>query len=424
MRRETWPRAAAVGWTRLALLLLVPLATVPAASAEAHELGSACETSGLWLDPRTGHTVAPDRLLSALAGRRSVLLGESHLAAEHHRWQLHALAGLHAHRPSLVIGFEMFPRSVQSVLNSWSAGELSEADFLEASRWAEVWGYDADLYLPLFHFARQNRLPMVALNVDRRLVSRVADDGWSAIPEDDREGITDPAPASEDYRRSLVEVYLAKQALWESEGSPHEGPPAEEATPAPDRSEVLASQAFERFVEAQLTWDRAMAQALVQARAAYPDALVVGIIGRGHLEHGHGVPHQLSDLGEEQVAVLLPVERGAACAALEPDVADAVFLVEPIEPDGPVPPRPRLGIRVEQVEGGVRVLKVEKGSVAEATDLREGDVIVAAAATPTLYVAELIRIVQRQAPGTWLPLGVERGEETLELIARFPPRLE
>jgi len=30
--------------------------------------------------------------------------------------------------------------------------------------------------------------------------------------------------------------------------------------------------------------------------------------------------------------------------------------------------------------------------------------------------------VQRQAPGTWLPLKVKRGSETLELIAKFPAR--
>jgi uncharacterized iron-regulated protein len=355
---------------------------------------------GSWLDPKTGEVLAPDRLMKAMSERRSVLLGETHTETEQHRWQLHTLAGLHAHEPNLVVGFEMFPRSVQPDLDSWIAGELSEAAFLEASRWAEVWGYDADFYLPLFHFARQNRLPMVALNVDRQLVSRVAEEGWSAIPEEEREGVSDPAPAAEAYRGRLAQVYLPEPVLQEPGGDPREAHPKEAADRASDRSEILESQAFGRFVEAQLTWDRAMAQALVQAHAAHPDALVVGIMGRGHLEHGHGVPHQLADLGEKQVAVLLPVERGARCAELEPAVADAVFLTE----------------------DGVRVLEVEEGSLAEATDLRPGDVIVAAAATPNLRAAALIEIVQRQAPGTWLPLEVKRDEEILQLVAKFPPR--
>ena len=425
MRHDRPPLAAVAGWIRLALLLLVPAWIGPTAGAEAHELSSeVCEMSGSWLDPRTGETLAPDRFMKALAGRRSVLLGETHTVTEHHRWELHTLAGLHAHQPDLVIGFEMFPRNVQPVLEAWVAGELSEAAFLEQSRWAEVWGHDADFYLPLFHFARQNRVPMVGLNVDRKLISRVADEGWSAIPEEEREGISDPAPATEHYRRRLVEIYLTEHTFQDPGGDPHEAQPEEEADRERDRAEVLESETFGRFVEAQLTWDRVMAQALAQAHAAHPDALVVGIMGRGHLEHGYGVPHQLADLGEKQVAVILPVERGAPCSELEPTVADAVFLVEASEGEAAALPRARLGITIKQTEDGVRVLEVEQDSVAEATDLRSGDVILAAAATPIQRSAELIEIVQRQAAGTWLPLEVKRDEEIVELVAKFPPRFD
>jgi len=35
---------------------------------------------------------------------------------------------------------------------------------------------------------------------------------------------------------------------------------------------------------------------------------------------------------------------------------------------------------------------------------------------------DVVEAVQRQAPGTWLPITVRRGEETVDLVARFPPR--
>ena len=37
---------------------------------------------------------------------------------------------------------------------------------------------------------------------------------------------------------------------------------------------------------------------------------------------------------------------------------------------------------------------------------------------------ELIEIIQRQAPGTWLPLKILRGDSELELLARFPQSFE
>jgi len=124
-----------------------------------------------------------------------VLLGESHTDADHHYWQLHTLAALHG-RGNIVIGFEAFPRRLQSVLDEWVEGKLTDDAFLKASEWRQVWGYDAALYMPLFQFARLNRIPMVALNVERKLVARVA--GATALIRSVQPSpsVSNPAPAS------------------------------------------------------------------------------------------------------------------------------------------------------------------------------------------------------------------------------------
>jgi uncharacterized iron-regulated protein len=382
----------------------------------------ACRTVGTWLDPASGETFTSAQVLRPVAERKIVLLGESHHVIEHHRWQLQVLAGLHALRSDLVVGFEMFPRSVQSALDAWSGGKYSDSEFLAESRWREVWGFDPELYLPLFRFVRRNRLPMVSLNVERALVARVGEAGWSAVPAEEREGVSDPAPASESYRRSLAEVYALKieQGIVELPTQEAEESAEDERDEEALIAEILESDQFRHFVESQLTWDRAMAQALHEARADQPDALVAGVLGQGHVESGYGVPHQLADLGEKSVSVLLPVEAGPACEALGPDAADAVFVLAPAAHATDAAPRPRLGIRVERADGGVRVIDVTEGSVAEAAGLAAGDVITAAAGTPLDGVAALITIVQRQAPGTWLPLDVTREGETLQIVARFP----
>jgi uncharacterized iron-regulated protein len=390
------------------------------ALASTGEESEACGTVGTWLDPATGAQRPASELMASLSERRIVLLGELHDRIEHHRWQLHTLAGLHAYQAELVVGFEMFPRSVQSALDTWSEGKSNVGEFLEAARWGEVWGYDPDLYLPLFHFARQHRLPMVAMNVGSELVKRVGAEGWEAIPPDAREGVSDPAPATEAYRRSLAEVYATKQELLQESHLQDE----EEASEAPDLSVILESEDFARFVEAQLTWDRAMAEALFEARNANPDALVVGVLGRGHIQQGHGVPHQLADLGEDSVAVLFPMVPGAACKFLEPGLADAVFLVAPDESVETEPAKPRLGIVIRQTEGGVRILDVLEESVGEAAGLAVDDIIVNAATFPVRRPSELIEIVQRQAPGTWLPIDVKRGGEMRRFVAEFPSLFE
>ena len=39
---------------------------------------------------------------------------------------------------------------------------------------------------------------------------------------------------------------------------------------------------------------------------------IAGIMGGGHVRNGHGVPHQLRDLGVTNIGVLLPVEAATA----------------------------------------------------------------------------------------------------------------
>ncbi len=183
----------------LAAGLLVQSAPAPAHESAEHN----CATIGQWVDPKTGDLKAHDKLIEAAAGRSIVMLGETHPNVEHHRWQLAAISALHGRRPNMVLGFEAFPRAVQPVLDRWIAGELSEEAFLEESGWSRNWGFDPELYLPMFHFARLHRVPMIALNVERDFVSRIRDEGLDAIPVAERRGLTEPAAPSEAYMDSL-----------------------------------------------------------------------------------------------------------------------------------------------------------------------------------------------------------------------------
>jgi S1-C subfamily serine protease len=80
----------------------------------------------------------------------------------------------------------------------------------------------------------------------------------------------------------------------------------------------------------------------------------------------------------------------------------------------------RLGVSLAPLDEGLRVESVSGDSVAEAAGLERGDVILAAAGTRTSEVGKLIDIVNRQAPGTWLPLSVQRDGATREIVAKFP----
>src|SRR5262249_6558516 len=97
----------------------------------------------------------------------------------------------------------------------------------------------------------------------------------------------------------------------------------------------------------------AMAEALAGAKRKFADATVVGILGSGHVEGGHGVPHQLKDLGIADVTSLIPVSVDAACMVVGTSFADAVFTLPRME-ETPPSDRPRLGVVLVEGEGAPR----------------------------------------------------------------------
>lgn len=266
-------------------------------------------TARPWLLPDTGTTLPHAAMMTRAARAPVVLLGESHDRADNHRWQMHTAAGLLAHHDHMAMGFEMFPARLDPVLAEWVAGRLDEAAFLERAEWGTVWGFDAALYMPLFHFCRAHGVEMLGLNCRRDLVREVGAGGWEAVPEDAREGLTPACPATPEYRRFLFDITG--------------GPRPDRAAKSPD------DPAFDRFVRAQQVWDRAFACRIAQARARVNPPLVVGIIGRGHLEYRGGTPAQLADLGIADAMVLLPHDAGRA---VQPGMADALFPMEGAPP--------------------------------------------------------------------------------------------
>jgi uncharacterized iron-regulated protein len=277
--------------------------------------------------------------------------------------------------------------------------------------------------MPIFQFARLNHIPMIALNVERKLVSQVGQQGWEAVPVADREGLSDPAPASAAYQHELAEVYAMKRtmspealkALASSQGQP---------PPQPDEaalSDAMKQPEFKRFVEAQLTWDRAMAEALASARHNFSNATIVGILGSGHVEGGYGVPHQLKELGIADVTTLIPVSTEEACGLIGTSYADAVFTL-PHTQETPQPERPRLGVVLTEGAGAPRIDRVTGDSVAEIAGLKVGDLVVRAAGLEIRNPDELVDTIGRQAPGTWLPLSIKRDGQEIDVIAKFPTR--
>ena len=86
----------------------------------------------------------------------------------------------------IAVGFLELNIPLQPVLDEYTAGKLTEEEFLQKTAWRTSSGTDFSLYRPLFEFIIQNKLRALALNVPRELLFQIERKGLAGLGEEDR----------------------------------------------------------------------------------------------------------------------------------------------------------------------------------------------------------------------------------------------
>lgn len=110
-----------------------------------------------------------------------IFIGEIHYNPQHHTAQLDIVRSLHAKKLPMAIGLEMFTPEDQQKLDDWTGGKLDEESFIPI--YSRNWSYGWQLYRDLFVFARDNHIPLIALNIPKAVISRVMAQGPSSLQE-------------------------------------------------------------------------------------------------------------------------------------------------------------------------------------------------------------------------------------------------
>ncbi len=245
-------------------------------------------------------TLSGSKALERLDGIRFVLVGEHHDRAEHHRAQLHVIEALHQSGRKVAVGLEMFRRDSQTDLDRWATGKISADRFKPV--YLDNWNFDWELYRPIFEYARVAKIPMAGLNVPRTITTQVAYRGFESLNADQKgslEGIT--CDVTPEYRDFVRQAY----------GAHGHG-----------------RMDFDRFCEAQLVWDTAMAVYAIDYLQKRPDTVLVILAGSGHARK-FGIPAQLAKRTPWPVAVLMPETAGIFDAGhTTVQVADYIILNE------------------------------------------------------------------------------------------------
>lgn len=169
--------------------------------------------------------------------------------------------------------WKCFSVPFQSAIDNYLAGKLTEQQLVEQTEYDRRWRFPWESYAPILRFAKENQLPVLALNTPSEVTRKVASQGLESLTAEEKKHIP---PISEirtdnaEYRQLLLEVYQQHQKA--AQGN---------------------STAFERFLQAQVLWDETMAEKIAQFVKANPDYQVVVLVGKGHIIYGYGIPSRV-----------------------------------------------------------------------------------------------------------------------------------
>ena len=217
-----------------------------------------------------------------LKKNRIILVGEHHSNKSHHRAQLAVIQALVQTGAKVAIGLEMFRDDSQSKLDQWIRGELDEADFERI--YYDNWNFPYDAYRMIFEYARDNRIPMIGLNVSRDITRQVSRGGFESLSKEAKGKLSEVAcRVDEAYMKYIRKAYGAH---------------------------AHGNLNFIYFCEAQMVWDNIMAINILNYLKQNPDAVVVALTGTGHAQKV-AVPRQISDRSQLPYKVILPEVPGS-----------------------------------------------------------------------------------------------------------------
>lgn len=223
-----------------------------------------------------------ESMLADLARADLSFVGEQHDDPATHRLERAILEGLSRRQVRVTIAMEMFERDVQTHLDDYLAGKMSEAEFLEQSRpWPK---YFTD-YRPIVEFAKFQGWRVIASNTPRRLASKVSREGLSVVetsPAQDRPMMAAQiqCPFDDYYKRFLESMQS------------HPGPNGKSENTKESREMDEKTRAMiERFYFAQCVKDETMAESIAAQYAPNADGartIVVHFNGAFHSDYGLG----------------------------------------------------------------------------------------------------------------------------------------
>ncbi len=352
----------------------------------------------------TGVKISQEQMLSAITDARIIYVGETHDNPASHRLELDVLRAMAERYPGQIsLGLEMFNSGQQEALDQWTAGELSDKEFLKNSQWFNNWSMDYAYYRDILNYAREHQIPVIGLNATRELVKQVGRTSFDNLDEEVRARLPE-IDLEDPYQLAMAKAIYADHRSGKA--------------------------MLDGFLRIQTLWDETMAENVARVMQEQgPEHRMVVMAGGNHVRYGFGIPRRVYRrlptsymlVGSRELVV--PANKQDKLMNVDmprfpmPAYDYLVYTEYESLPGEPV----KLGVRMKETDGKVVVETVVPGSTADQAGVLAGDILISIGQVAVEDSFDMIYEVQQRVSGDQATLLVERKGERIKLDVTFKP---
>ncbi len=325
-----------------------------------------------------------DAFINELADTPAVFVGEQHDRYDNHLIQFKILKALHQRNPNIAIGLEWFQQPYQWVLNRYLNGTLSEKQLLEKSEYYKRWQYRYAMLRPIMLYAKQQHIPIIALNAPVEVTRKVGKSGLGSLtPKERRQLPKTIHPASKTYRKRLEAIF---------------------------KEHSKDKKMLENFITVQRIWDETMAMNAHSFLASHPSHQIIVFAGNGHISDHVGIPADLKRYSPIQTAT---ISSGTQKSQSKMGLVDYFVITQPVS----LPKVGRLGVILKSKNKHVVISLVSKDSAAEKAGLQKGDQFQAINGIPIHKMIDFKQLLESKKPNDRISLKVLRKTDKLQTLS-------
>lgn len=358
-------------------------------------------SAGKIYSARAGSHISFQKMIKEMKESEFIYVGETHNSLPMHDIQSKIIQALYEQDRNLSIGLEMFPVSFQEALNKWSMAILSQDEFIRESRWYVNWNFNFGFYEKIFKLAKNNKIPLYALNAPRAIIRKIRMKGWGKLSEDEKKAVPKPDVSHEEHR-------ILIRTIFESMELPHQMKGGD------------LDMVFEGLYRAQSAWDEVMAFNALQSREKEGRKMVV-LVGSGHLLYNLGINRRAYEKNRLpfKTVICVVIPEGKKSIKVARSLADYVWSIN----EEKMPIFPSIGLRFKKFDRLDNLVIESKplDGISKNANFEKGDVVLSVDGKSFSDINELRIYLAEFNWDDEVKFCLLRNAQQLEVLLKFQP---